>query len=150
MYKRVSPIWHIHARCCSILRKAVEEKIDIETKEKHDPYFTAEELSKLLEEHKISRLYDNDKKADDSTKAIILKLEEFKSTIEAASRLRAPYMLCKYAQELAQEMHHFYNFTRVLSDDVEMTKVRLLVVYGVKIILKEVLNLIRVEAPEKM
>ena len=107
-------------------------------------------MSKLLEEHKISRLYDNDKKADDSTKAIILKLEEFESTIEAASRLRAPYMLCKYAQELAQEMHHFYNFTRVLSDDVEMTKVRLLVVYGVKIILKEVLNLIRVEAPEKM
>ncbi|MDO5437758.1 MAG: DALR anticodon-binding domain-containing protein, partial [bacterium] len=86
----------------------------------------------------------------ESTKKLILKLEEFKSVIEAASRLRAPYMLCKYAQELACDLHHFYNFTRVLTDDRIMSNMRLLIVYAVKVILAQTFNLIRVSAPEKM
>ena len=81
---------------------------------------------------------------------MILKLEEFKSTIEAASRMRAPYMLCKYAQELACELHHFYNFTRVLSEDKNMSQMRLLIVYAVKVIMAQTFNLIRIEAPERM
>ena len=141
---------YAHARCSSILRKAVEEKIDIETKEKSPAFMKEEELEELLKTHKISKLYENDEKADSATKKLILKLEEFKAAIEAASRLRAPYMICKYIQELAYDLHHFYNFARVLTDDVELSKMRLLIIYAVKVILAQAFNLIRIEAPDRM
>lgn len=141
---------YAHARCSSILRKAVEEKIDIETKEKSPAFMEKEELDELLKTHKISKLYENDEKANSATKKLILKLEEFKAAIEAASRLRAPYMICKYIQELAYDLHHFYNFARVLTDDVELSKMRLLIIYAVKVILAQAFNLIRIEAPDRM
>ena len=141
---------YAHARCASILRKAVEEKIDIETKEKSPAFMKEEELDELLKTHKISKLYENDEKANSATKKLILKLEEFKAAIEAASRLRAPYMICKYIQELAYDLHHFYNFARVLTVDVELSKMRLLIIYAVKVILAQAFNLIRIEAPDRM
>ncbi len=141
---------YAYARCCSILRKAIEEKVDVETKKVQPAFMSKEELDNLISNHKITKLYDGDDRSIEATKKLILKLEEFKSTIEAASRMRAPYMLCKYAQELACELHHFYNFTRVLSEDKNMSQMRLLIVYAVKVIMAQTFNLIRIEAPERM
>ena len=141
---------YAYARCCSILRKAIEEKVDVETKKVQPAFMSKEELDNLISNHKITKLYDGDNRSIEATKKLILKLEEFKSTIEAASRMRAPYMLCKYAQELACELHHFYNFTRVLSEDKNMSQMRLLIVYAVKVIMAQTFNLIRIEAPERM
>ena len=53
-------------------------------------------------------------------------------------------------QELAYDLHHFYNFARVLTDDVELSKMRLLIIYAVKVILAQAFNLIRIEAPDRM
>ena len=153
-----NPVFYVqyaHARCCSILRKAVEERLDTETGEKLPPFIEKEELDKVLNGAsgvaRVLNIFDkDDEKSYDATRKLILRLEEFKATVEGASRLRAPYLLCKYASSLAYDFHHFYNFTRVLSSDKELTKGRLALVFDVKNVLFEVFKLLKISAPEKM
>ena len=148
-----NPVFYVqyaHARCCSILRKAAETGIDIESKKELPPYFEKAELEELLKTGCVDSVFSGEEKSDSSIKQLILKLEEFKTLIEAASRLRAPYMVCKYIQELASDLHHFYNYTRVLTDDKQKSAKMLLVVQAVKTVISSAFKLIRVNAPEKM
>ena len=150
-----NPVFYVqyaHARACSILRKAVEKRLDVENKVELPALFSEEEISKIQEGIDISDLFSQtcDENSKEAAKALILKLEEVKGIIEAAAKLRAPYLLCKYSQELANAFHHFYNFSRVLSDDKELSRKRLALTLCFKIILAKTLDLIGVSAPEKM
>ena len=121
-------------------------------KKELEPLFTQSEIDILDKNSNIEVLFEdkNDKDSVESAKALILKLEESKAIIEAAVRLRAPYLLCKYSQELATAFHHFYNYSRVLTDDKEISAQRLALTKCFKIILGKMLNLLGVSAPEKM
>ena len=81
---------------------------------------------------------------------LILKLEEFKSMIEMSAKSRQVYTICRYVQELASEFHSFYNSTRVITDDLELTKSRLALVYAFKQVLANALAILAVSAPENM
>ena len=59
-------------------------------------------------------------------------------------------MLCKYLQELAGAFHQFYTFSRVLSDDRELTAARLALVKSVSIVIENALRILAVTAPERM
>ena len=48
-----------------------------------------------------------------------------------AVKYRAPYMLCKYLTELANSFHHFYNYTRVLSEDKKDSLMKLSLVNSI-------------------
>ena len=89
-------------------------------------------------------------KTVDSAKSLILKLEEFKSVIILSAQNRTVYTICRYVQELASEFHSFYNSVRVINDDKELTKARLALVYSVKTVLNNALDLLGVTAPERM
>ena len=150
-----NPVFYVqyaHARACSILRKAVEKRLDIENKTELEPLFDKKELEEICQKTDIEELFDKscDEQSQEAAKALILKLEESKAVIEAAARLRAPYLLCKYSSELATAFHHFYNFSRVLTDDKETSKKRLALVECFRIILSKILDLLGVEAPQKM
>jgi len=59
--------------------------------------------------------------------------------------------LPQYAIKIADKFHSFYNACQVIDEkNPELTSARIQLVLAVKIVLGETLNLIGVEAPEKM
>jgi arginyl-tRNA synthetase len=61
-----------------------------------------------------------------------------------------PHHLTYYAQELATAFHAFYKNCRVVTDDKAMTRARLKLVKAAKLVLGRTLNLMGMNAPDKM
>lgn len=60
------------------------------------------------------------------------------------------HKLTHYIDELAYQLHSYYNDQKVITDDTELVMEKLTVLNAVKIVLKDALSLIGVSAPEKM
>ncbi len=123
-----NPVYYVqyaHARIASILKVAEEKRA---TDEGGDvSLLTTEPELKLIRQ--------------------MLMLPELVETI--ASTLE-PHHLTYYAQELATVFHAFYKDCRVVSDDKAMTAARLKLVKAAKLVLGRTLNLMGMDAPERM
>jgi len=149
-----NPVFYVqyaHARACSILRKAVENRVDIDNKTQLGALFENSEIEEFYKNPDILNMFETlSKEQFEATKALILKMEEGKLLLYNAVKYRAPYMVCKYLTELANIFHHFYNFTRVLSDDKNDSLCKLALVNCFRIIMAKMLALIGLSAPQKM
>ena len=145
-----NPVFYVqyaHARACSILRNAINEKINTETGEKTPAPMSEAELNDLICAFKPEMVLPT----IDTARKLILKLEEYKSVIKNSAETRQVYTICRYVQELAAEFHSFYNANRVISDDKEMMKARIALVWSVKTVLHNALeDILAVTAPERM
>ena len=145
-----NPVFYVqyaHARACSILRHLVSEKLNTETGEKSSAPMSQTELDKLIAKFKPEIVLPT----LDTARKLILKLEEYKSVIKNSAETRQVYTICRYVQELASEFHSFYNANRVISDDKEMMKARISLVWAVKTVLHNALeDILAVTAPERM
>lgn len=144
-----NPVFYVqyaHARACSILRNAIEEKINTETGETTTAPLTKAEFDELVNNYSAETITPT----LETAKKLILKLEEYKSMIKTSAETRQVYTICRYVQELAAEFHSFYNANRVISDDKEMMKARLALVVAVKKVLNNALDILAVTAPERM
>ena len=145
-----NPVFYVqyaHARACSILRNVITEKINTETGVKSSAPMSENELAKLISGFKSEMVLP----AIDTARQLILKLEEYKSVIKNSAETRQVYTICRYVQELASEFHSFYNANRVISDDIEMMKARISLVWCVKTVLHNALeDILAVCAPERM
>ena len=126
-----NPVYYIqyaHARIASILRLAQERGID------HGDG----DLSLLIHEAEL---------------ALIRKMVELPELVEMMARNLEPHHLPHYAGELATAFHWFYQQCRVVSgapEDAEITKARLRLVEAAKTVLARCLELMIMEAPERM
>ncbi len=119
---------YAHARICSIL-----SKIAAEGKTVRD--CTKEELAKLNcpEERELIRF-----------------LSTLGDVIINAAKNYDPAKVTHYAVDLATHFHKFYNACRVSVEDEELMQARLFLCVCVKDTMKSILNMLRVEAPERM
>lgn len=145
-----NPVFYVqyaHARACSILRNVIAEKINTETGEKTPAPMSEAELNELIKDFNAGMVIPT----IDTARQLILKLEEYKSVIKNSAESRQVYTICRYVQELASEFHSFYNANRVISDDKEMMKARIALVWSVKTVLHNALeDILAVTAPERM
>ena len=144
-----NPVFYVqyaHARACSIIRNATNDKVDTETGKTIPAVISETEFEKLVSEFdkNIAGLAVKD------ARKLVLKLEEFKPLIVASAQTRQVYTICRYVQELAAEFHSFYNSTRVITDDLAVTKSRLALVWAFKTVLSNALAILAVNAPERM
>ena len=114
---------YAHARLCSILEQGKDIDIDAECK-------AAGEASEL---------------------ALLKELSKFGDIVKLASKERAPYKITNYIHDVAEKVHAFYTECRVINrDNLDVTASRLAICLASKIVLKNALHLVGVNAPTHM
>ena len=119
---------YAHARICSILRKLENEGVNIRKPEKA-------ELT----------LLSSDEETD-----LIAHLASLTNVIIFAANSYDPARITHYATELATKFHRFYNAQRVMVDDESLMQARIFLCECVKRTMKNVLSMLKIEAPESM
>ena len=126
-----NPVFYVqyaHARICSIIRLLKEDGIEVKPCESID-------LTLLQEEPELD---------------LLREIAEFPDEIQAAAQILEPSRMTRYAAELANRFHSFYNACRVNIDDEPLRDARLKLIDIARITLANVLRILAVDAPEKM
>ena len=87
---------------------------------------------------------------DQSEMELIKNLIKFPEIIEAVAKDYQVQSLPNYAIELSESFHKFYENCKVISEDKKLTEARLCLILATKIVLKNTLELMGINAPEKM
>ncbi len=118
------------------------------------PYvqYTHARANSLLEKGKFSLKDDVDFSLlnKDEEIAIIRLLYYFPQSIVDAMLKNEPSILTRQIVEIAKIFNKFYNSCPILSEEEEVKKARLLLVYATKVVIKIGLGLLGIDAPDKM
>ena len=119
---------YAHARICSIIRKLKNDGIELKE-------CTREQLELLNQEEE---------------RELIRHLSSLSDTIINAAKNYDPAKVTHYCIELATCFHKFYNACRVSVEDENLMQARLFLCVCVKDTIRNVLKMLKIDAPEKM
>lgn len=128
-------VQYTHARCCSILTKAPETAI-------------AQQSDLLL----ASKSHLLDFPLESAEIDLLRNLLFYYEIVSRSAQARAPHLLCTYLFELCQSFNGFYASCSVLSADQDpaLTQRRVVLVQAVATVLKSGLELLGIEAVERL
>lgn len=86
---------------------------------------------------------------DDYSWEIVKKLQSYEKVIKQAAENYEPSILTKYIIQLAQGFNKYYAKTRILEQDNQLES-RIALIEATSIVLKDGLNILGIEVPEKM
>jgi arginyl-tRNA synthetase len=81
---------------------------------------------------------------------LIRRMAQFNDVLEECVRELEPHRMVFFLLDLAGEFHRYYNRTRILSEDRELTSARMLVAQMVQLTVRRGLTLLGINAPTKM
>jgi arginyl-tRNA synthetase len=81
---------------------------------------------------------------------LIRKMSQFNDVLEDSVRELEPHRLVFYLLDLAGEFHRYYNRRRVISEDLDLSRARLLLIQNVQKTVRRGLEILGVDAPLKM
>lgn len=126
-----NPVFYVqyaHARICSMLKLLASEGI-------HVPDVNGAKLEVLTADEEVQ---------------LIKKLSEYPDEIRISAETLEPSRLTRYVQDVAASFHSFYNACRVRGEEEELMKARLVLVDCTRIVIRNVLDLLSINAPERM
>ena len=120
-------IQYTHARICSVLRKANEQGIAIPASLPNDAPLNEKEIN------------------------LIQKLSDYASVVEQAGKDYSPSGIANYCYELTKEFNQFYHDYSILKEEDNNKKiVRLVLAQNVAKVIKNGMNLLGIDVPERM
>lgn len=81
---------------------------------------------------------------------LIKVIADYPKTLVCAAELLEPYRAADYLRELAMAFHKFYSCHRVVTENRELTRARLLLCDAVRIVLRNGLELLGISQPDSM
>ncbi|MCC6765016.1 MAG: arginine--tRNA ligase [Deltaproteobacteria bacterium] len=126
-----NPVFYVqygHARIASIFKQAVAAGYDGSAVGAADP-------SRLVEAEELG---------------LIRMLAQFPEAVGQAALEREPHRVVFYLMQLAGDFHRYYNRTRILGEDRELARARLLLAVNVQKVIRVGLRLLGISAPDAM
>ena len=126
-----NPVYYVqyaHARICSMLRLLESEGVKA-------PGIDDVQLTQLLVKEELE---------------LIKKLAEYPDEIRISAQTLEPSRLTRYVTDVASLFHSFYTVCRVKGEQEELMKARLLLVDCTRTVIRNVLEILSISAPERM